>query len=385
MTQRERRLAIILFGIVALGGFFLAYQLILRPLQEYSSAIASLETDIDDAMVQAKKLRDQKPQLERWRLMSLPIDSAHPTDPSLASREYARYLGDLVRGNFTDINITPMDVRAIATLPGKKAVYTPVTYNIRARAKMAGLVKVLEKFQRTPLMHKIRSLTIERAETTAVARGRRDDSVTVQMSVEALIVTGAERRPTNLLGVDGRLLALSGLSALRGAPPAIALVPAVLSPTGPLASRWVARELPSRNHADLARKNIFLGPLTYADLREMQPAEPAGGPIDVTKYTYLTDITLGEPRKEAWLYIRSSKKQVRLRNSLGFNTFRIKDEKEEETLLSGRVVQIEARDVYFTVGNNYYVIHVGQNFAEAMRQRLRDSEVKSLGLVASTK
>ena len=61
------------------------------------------------------------------------------------------------------------------------------------------------------------------------------------------------------------------------------------------------------------------------------------------------------------------------------------DERDDGPELSGKVVKIESRDLYFQVGTNYYVIHVGQNFAEALRRRLPESEVKSLGLVASTK
>ena len=55
MTQRERRLAIILGGIVVVGGVFLAYQLILRPLREYDETIASLEAENQTAQDQINR------------------------------------------------------------------------------------------------------------------------------------------------------------------------------------------------------------------------------------------------------------------------------------------------------------------------------------------
>ena len=97
MTQRERRLAIMLGGIVVLGGIFLAYQLVLRPLREYSESISALEQDTETAEAQLAKIRKEKANLDKWRLMSLPVDRARPTDPSLANREYNAYLSDLMR------------------------------------------------------------------------------------------------------------------------------------------------------------------------------------------------------------------------------------------------------------------------------------------------
>jgi hypothetical protein len=386
MTQRERRMAIILFGIVVAGAMFLTYQLILRPLREYDETIATLERETETADIQLRRIRQDKLLLERWRQMSLPTDPSRPGDASFGSREYSRYLSELLYKNKFDVeSFTPVDAPVISTAPGKKPVFTPLTYNVRAKVSLINFVKMLEDFQRAPVLHRIKSLTVARAENSVKARGRRDNNVTVQMAVEALLVSNSERRPTNLFGVDHRLLALDALTVLRRGPAGIALIPSVLSPTGPLGRRQMAKDTPTRYYADISKKNIFLGMPLPGEFGDDELSARRLEDIDVTRYTYLTDITLKDGREEAFYYIRTNKKKTRLRISPGFNSFRIMDELEDSPVVSGKVLKIESRDIYFQVGNNYYSIHVGQSFAEAMRRRLPEAEVKSLGLVASAK
>ncbi len=388
MTQRERRLAIILSCVAVLGGLILAYQLILRPLNDYSDNIASAKEDIDKAEKQLQAARKDKARLDRWRLMSLPGDPARPNDPALATRQYRKYLSELLyKNNFLVESFNPIDTPRAPTQPGKpRPAFTALHYNIRARATLGNFVRMLEEFQHTPLLHKIKSLTIARVENTAAARKNRDDVVTVLMMVEALVVSGVERppsnRPTNLLefsksfGIDPRLGALDALTVLRRGPAAIALVPSVLSPTGPLGKQLLAAESPARTYADIAKKNIFQGPPET----EKDALSNPGGPIDVSRYTYLTQITLGEKGSEAFYYIRTSNRQTRLRLSAGFDKFRIMDERGDNAVLSGKVVKIESRDVYFQVDNDYYAVHVGQSFEEALRTRLSPAQVEALGL-----
>jgi hypothetical protein len=397
MTQRERRLAIFLGAVVLLGGLFLAYQLILRPLSEYTTTIASLDEEVENARVQQAKIMKDKPQLETWRLMSLPIDPAHPGDVRLARGEYGQFLTNLLeRHRFAEVNLTPMAImRSTSTQAGKKPMFIPVDFNLRAKVSLQNLVQMLEEFQRTPLMHKIKNLTIDRPENAPAARRRGGDALAVEMTIEALVVSGAERRPTNLLGVDHRLLALDALTALGHGPAAIALVPSVLSPTGPVGAKILDRQAQSalargspapkyedlvvRNYRDIARKNIFQGAPAPERLENLFGSAED---IEVTRFTFLTDITVSDWKSEAFYYIRTNNRKTRLRVSAGFNTFRITDDRDD-VVVSGKVVKIDTRDIYFQVGESFYGIHVGQNFADAMRRRLPESEVRSLGLVSS--
>jgi hypothetical protein len=380
MTQRERRLAMLLGGVAVVGGLFLAYQLLLRPLQDYATTIAALDDEIAEKEKELQKARKDKQRLERWRLMSLPVHPAHRNDTALASREYGKYLDDLFRNRLLIESFTPVNAPAPPAQAGKPRPYTALSFNVRGKATLGNFVKLLRDFQQTPLLHKIKSLTIERVENTAALRKKRDDVVTVAMTVEALVVTGAERRPTNLLGVDHRLLALDALTVLRRGPAAIALVPSVAGPTGLLGKQLLAANAPpDRTYDDIAKKNIFQGQ-PEAD-RGGGYSNP-GGPIDVTRYTFLTSTNIGEKGPEAFYYIRTSNRWTRLRESLGFNAFQVKDEDGQQVLVDGKVVRIESRDVYFRVGNDYYKIHIGQNFEQALRNRLSPAEVEALGLAS---
>ncbi len=396
MTQRERRMAIFLVGLALVGGLFLAYQLILRPLGEYDTTIANLEGEVENAQKEEAKVLKDKAQLEVWRLMSLPMDPGRSGDTRLARNEYYAYLNNLIsKHRFAEPNITPMEsARAASTQQGKKPIFIPVDFNLRAKVTLINLVQMLEEFQRTPLMHKIKNLTIDRPENSPAARRRGGDALAVQMTIEALVVSGAERRPSNLLGVDHRLLALDALTVLRRGPAAIALVPSVVSPTGPLGARILEKleqaaqargrkapkdeDVVARSYRDIARKNIFQGAPTTEKVQSFATGEE----IEVTRYTFLTDITLSDWRSEAWIFMRTNNRKTRLRVSSGFNSFLIKDDRDD-VLVSGKVVKIDSRDIYFQTGESFYGIHIGQNFAEAMRRRLPQSEARSLGLIVS--
>jgi hypothetical protein len=409
MTQRERRLALILGVFLAAGGLLLFWQLILRPLEEYDLTIAGLDRDVSTVRQQVSDTLDDKKKLERWQLMSLPVTPGHPSEVTLARDEYLKYVHKLLHDSkFADVTLTPMDTsRVIATQPGKKPVFIPVNFNVRARASLTSLVQMLQEFQRTPLLHKIKTLKIDRPEGTSAARKKREDVVTVEMTIEALVVTGADRRPTNLLGVDHRLVAVDALTVLEHGPAAVALVPAVLSPTGPLGKRlmelWTlaeakkgrsgqkAKAMPEdddyeeavhRSYADIAKKNIFQGPPT---VERMDVPPSTGEEIDVTKFTYLTDITFADWGGEAYIYFRASHRKMRLRVSPGYRSFAIKDDFDDQFAVKGEVMKIESRDLYFKVGNELYRMHIGQNFAEALRQRVPDAEAQALGLAVSSK
>jgi hypothetical protein len=408
MTQRERRLAMILGVFLAGGALLLFWQLILRPLDEYDLTIASLRRDRDAVRQQVSDVLDDKKKVELWQLMSLPATPGKPGDVTLARDEYFKYLRKLLGDSrFADITLTPMESnRTLSTQPGKKPVYIPVDINVRARASLTSLVQMLDEFQRTPLVHKIKTLKIDRPEIASAARKKREDVVTVEMTIEALVVTGAERRPVNLLGIDHRLLAVDALTVLERGPALVALAPGMLSPTGPLGKRLMAlreeassrktkngkkgdavapdddyEEAMHRNYADIAKKNIFQGPPTV----EREAPVSTGEEIDVTKFTYLTDITLADWGGEAYIYFRASHRKMRLRVSPGYRSFGIKDDFDDQFAIKGEVMKIESRDLYFKVGRELYRMHIGQNFAEALRQRVSDAEAKTLGLAVSPK
>ena len=54
----------------------------------------------------------------------------------------------------------------------KVPIYTGMVFTFRAKCRMGGLVGFLEEFQKTPKMHRIRSLSIERPDSTSSKKAR---------------------------------------------------------------------------------------------------------------------------------------------------------------------------------------------------------------------
>jgi hypothetical protein len=55
-----------------------------------------------------------------------------------------------------------------------------------------------------------------------------------------------------------------------------------------------------------------------------------------------------------------------------------------DTVVRGKVVRIEPRDVVFQVDNKYYAIHVGESMEEAMKKTLSNDRLKAMGVAANT-
>jgi hypothetical protein len=384
MNLRERILAMAVLSVVILVGvFFLLRQFVLAGLDERDNNIAALKMAIgnkqrDLATKQnwiQQKLKE-KPRLASWRQLSLPVNA------ELSKRDHQKYLSELMRryenhlsemmdeSGFTPgarITARVTDTKGKAAPAGKAPPYTPVTVIIEdAHADLAGLVKMLERFYRTSLLHQIKNISIQRPLTARPQQ--KPGELDIKLTVEALIVTGAEDRAQLMPEVDRRLVALDALATWRGGPGSLALVPWAAGPTGPLGPRVLAE--PQRQYASIAAKNIFFGRAPAAE-------RVTGNEFDSLQNVYLTTITRNDRRTEAFLYVRFSNRRVRLRASAGFDTFRIQDG-QGETLLHGKVIRIDDRDVLFKVDDAYYSIHVGQSLKEAMERPLKEGTIKEL-------
>ena len=75
-------------------------------------------------------------------------------------------------------------------MPGKTPLYTRYAYKVDATADYDGVRRALDRLERTPLLLAIRKLSLTQSAT------RRDKSLTVKMTIEVLMVAGAQRRDT---------------------------------------------------------------------------------------------------------------------------------------------------------------------------------------------
>ncbi|MCI0740163.1 MAG: hypothetical protein L0Y72_14040 [Gemmataceae bacterium] len=375
MTQREKNLTWILLGIVGVGGgFFLVHQMFVKPMQDYNRQIATLQDEVDQKDLQLRTVKREKLTLEKWKLMSL------PANPDKASAEYGAFLRDVFRNagvtmeNYSGppaIELKPVGPQA------KKAGHTPLTFTIRGKGTVSQIALALEKIQHTPLLHRVKSLTVDRPDAPGKDSREPNPRLGVHLVMEALIVHKADARGDHLQGPDPRAVLIDMVSALRGGPIGLGQLAYAAGPTSPLVAKKLVKETGSRNYADdLRGRNVFVGALQPP---KEKPPEPDDG-INVPEYIRLdtTSVTM----KEAYfrnLVHRAPPIRVSSERK-PYQTFRVWDEKQTKVFFWGMVLRIEQRDIYFQVRDKVYRMHIGQNFDEAMAKSLSQTEVQRLGL-----
>ncbi len=382
MNPRERVLAVFVLGVlvvVVLG--FLAYQAFWLPFQSKTRVLANLLEQEQNKRTELAKIQAEVPRLQRWRQLSL------PAGPDLARREYEKYLTEMLRQHNIAGNVASKvpDTKSSPQLKDKTPVYTKLSFHVvSARGTLDNIVGVLEGFYRTSALHQIKNLTVTRPLTNVTPgqqqRGGqqpRRDELEVTFTIEALIVSGAENRSYLLPNIDRKLLAIDAATALRRGPSGLGLALWAAGPTGP-GGAAVNLAQPPRNYDSIAAKNIFLPPEIVSQ-RDPNP-EPE---VDATRFVRLVSIT-DNGRLEAYLYDPYNNRQTRLRTTSGFDTFRIKDNRDQD-VVRGKVVRIllEEREVVFKVEDAYFAVHSGQTLAEALRKPLTEERVKALGLSAA--
>jgi hypothetical protein len=383
MTVRERYLAMGVLGFITLAGVgLMVLQFIVSPLRDRKHNMDRLEGEIAEKQAKIFSIQAEKPKMELWRKQSLPADI------NLARVEYEKFLRELFRQSgfeASSVSVIPkaVDTRnGLLTAPGpgkKESAGTILTFAVDAQGEEGDLVEFLERFYRTPLLHQIKSMNITRPLTPLANPGApmgfrspqaAKNELKAVMNIEALVLRDADARNQLLPGIDRPMAGVDVLSTLCNGPGGVALVPWAMGPTGPLGPGVLAT--PSREYAAIAGKDIFYGPPATEQVLEK---------LDTLEHVFLTDITYNG-RWEAFLYSRYNNAKTRLRASAGFDAFRVRNDKGD-TLVQGKVVRIEDRDLIFLSGDKYYSMHVGQNLEEALRHPLAASQLKELGLTAS--
>src|SRR5262245_51854239 len=190
MNPRERILTIILITfilIASVGG--LGYVLYFKPLQERDARLAGLRKSVNDRKEEIQQIQRDLPKLEVWKQLSL------PADPDLALREYERFLSELLResgfepGKYTIKPQRLSDVKTSAAAQAKGPPYTRLTCQVQSPVALGSLVKFLERFYHTSLLHQVRGLTIKRVTGSSTS-----GELTVDMTIEALLLGNPESR-----------------------------------------------------------------------------------------------------------------------------------------------------------------------------------------------
>jgi hypothetical protein len=357
MNARERVLAILLGCVIILGGAgFFGYQFVYVPWAKRTKDLANLKADYAKKQQRVAEIEGHRAELARWRMLSL------PAEPDVARREYEKYLNEMlsrhrVAPGYT-IAAKPLDKQAAAgAAKDKEPIYQKLTFTVSAEATMPNLVAVLEEFYKTGLLHEIKSLSIQRQLTNTDPTKAND--LTVHMTIEALIVIGADKRSYVLPNIDRRLLAVDLAAALQHGPTGLGLVLWAAGPSGPagpglLAGGRRAGAAPSdaamenvfldppRRYASIARKNVFLG-RPPADSDDLGPPEWMA-----PRFVHLTGITTNDiGRTTGSLFDVSTNRWSRLRATSGFDQFIFVKDGNKKGVLRGVVVKMEDRDVIY--------------------------------------
>lgn len=341
MNPRERILAIAVVGVVILGGLgVMFHQFFWSPYRDRKANLELLQKQGQTKELRIAEIVAQRPQLERYRQLSLPADI------NVAELQYGRYLNDLLnKSDIKDIRVTPRrpDARNTPALANKTPIYTKLLFAVEGRTSLENLPKLLEGFYRTALMHQIKILSVTRPLT--LQQGQSRDELDLRMTVEALVVTGAEKRATLMPQFDRRLAAADITTAVSFNPTGLGLALWAVGPFGPLGPGNLAE--PARDYSAIAYKNIFFGP-PPAVVKQTEPE------TELLRHVTLTSITIDVARKrrEAALYDRFTNRQTRLRVMGGFNQFALLQNNQGATLVQGEVMRIEERSLVFRVGIN---------------------------------
>ena len=222
MTSRERTLAVLLVGLIALGGGgVLGYFLVYAPLEEKRAAAKKLEDEAADFDSKSAAVTAARQRIAAVKRQSL------PPDLNQAKAQYKLLLEQLLRdAKLTDHKIPDMrilDSRAPATpelviaspgpatgtaLPAaagapalgapksqKKPAYTRLEFKVEVKkADIWQVVDFLRAFYSVDLLHQITFLNIVRDNKPTDARNGLD----VHLTVEAIILDKADPRKTLL-------------------------------------------------------------------------------------------------------------------------------------------------------------------------------------------
>ncbi len=353
MTKRERTLSAALLGVLALGGGAVVLQAtFLGPLRQLRDEGAALREEI------RKKGEDLKakqanidhalklsPRLALWKQLSLPA-SKEPRPEAVHEHlealqvDYEKYLSDLLeRSGFEpgSITVSPQPVEAprarAAAAKGPPPVFRTLSFTVQGQTALDGLVKMLEEFHRASLLQQVRSFNIQKAQERSAGKGALD----VKMTVEAILVSGAEKRDA-------------------------------LMPETPTAKPHVLAE-PARTYADLAAHNIFAGKASASTPARAEDAR------DVLGFVRLTTVSNVNGRRwEAWLFDQSKKDgEAKLRASAGFNDFSYYD-RYDNLLVRGLVLRVDETGVLFKANGRFHHVSVGETLYDALQQPAADGQ-----------
>lgn len=392
MTRREQVLAttllVLLAGMGSLAGFFFfVYQPMTSVQTQLDSAreqLAKKRGELSREEAQIKGVLRVNPRLSQWQKISLPPRDPEGKKPGVSPEEqkrnhlakmqvdYERYLSSLMRSSgFRSDSIAishaqPDTKTKLNTPKGKEPTYERLAFGVVGKGNKDAVVRMLAEFHKEPLLHQIRKLSVGVAASPGGAgAGRRGGPGTegvldVNMTVEALLVNGAEER-----------------ASLKPAP--LSYPPRVLAE-------------PGRNYAQLAKRNMFTGVTPRVEAKTTEDR------ADVLRFVKLTTLYY-DPDRDRWegtIYDQAAgprrldeqdedgnpvKKVIweKKLNTRLLSELKVPD-KYGNTVLEAKVVHIDEKQLIFKADKSFFRLRCGDALFPAIDQPLGEDDVKELGL-----
>lgn len=400
MTRREQILATTLVVLMGVGGsLFLFHLFVYEPMTTVRNQLnlaqeqlLKKQAELAQEERQIKQVLEINPRLSQWQKISLP-----PRDPEAKKAvgsaehlkakhlahlrvEYGSYLHDLMRSSgfrndTIGIQEKPIDRRASPTVAkGKEPPVERFAFELSAKGTLENVVRLMQKFHKDPLLHQIRQVKLALPETTTSTTGpgsRRGNSssqetLNVNMTVEAMMVQGAEERSTL-------------------PPKSISYPPRVLAE-------------PARDYLAMAKRNMFTGIAPPAPTVDERPTRQTEDRADVLRFIKLTTLFYNPDRNrwEATIYDQASgPRRIEEQDEDGNTIVKVIWEKQlntrilrelkvqdryRNTILDAEVVHIDEQQLIFKAGKQFFRLRCGDALYPAIEKPLDKAEVKELGL-----
>ena len=346
---------VMLFFVLGAGAFMLNSQF----LAPRELLIRKLQDDLNKAELGKQEVELAVPRLKEMQKLSLPPDQAW------SQQKYGEMLEAMLKDSLfgaDKYSVLPKQLESRSNLPpSKRPPYTKRIFVVVAHGELMSIVDFLDRFYRLPLLHRISNFRITRPLT--VAAGQRQTELDFNITVEALIVEGAEKRDT-------------------------------LLPKGIANPKRLARSSLSQ-YQSIAGRNIFFGPPPRTDSSSTEARDEDFDERDFIKLTEITHCDKGTwatlyDQANRYDYLITEQKDGSFKVDVSFyakdrkhvlrsgKDLDVQDERGE-SLAKYQVVRIDAVNLILRQNDNYFRFNPGDSIKD-LKKPLSAQEVKDLGL-----
>jgi len=348
---------VLLFVVLGAGAFMFNSQF-LGPRSIRLNALRDDNAKDENSM---QELEMAMPRLKQMQKLSL------PADVHMAQQKYSAELEVMLKDSLFPVDKTQVTskLETRSNVPAsKRPPFTKLTFVVVAHGDLMSIVDFLDRFYRLPLLHRISNFRITRPLT--VQPGQRQSELDFNITVEALVVEGAEKRDT-------------------------------LLPKGVPAPQRLGRSTLSQ-YQSIAGRNIFFGPAPSTDSSSMQTRED----FDEREFVKLTEITHCDKGTWATLYDQANRFDYLITQQKDGSfkvdvSFYSKDKKHVlrsgkdldiqdesgESLAKYKVVRIDATSLILEQNDQYLRLNAGWSIKDIDPKKnkpLSAAEIKELGL-----